>query len=132
MALHENVHRVLTPKVHLLRQFRIENRTASYTRSTLSKYLEEALAETIAQVGVNGFGQVFKGISFPIREKYVTILRPDRVLTAYGTEIVLPIVPEAAGLFAGSLLVSGMRFDMHTTEGRPAQPAAYVPEEYPQ
>src|SRR5205814_3676431 len=32
--------------------------------------------------------------------------RPDRILTAYGTEIVLPIVPEAAGLFGGTLLVS--------------------------
>ena len=129
VALHENVHRILTPKLQLLRQFRIENRTASYTRSTLSKYLEEALAETIAQVGVNGFGQVFKGISFPIREKYVTLLRPERIVTAYGTEVLLPVLPEAAGLFAGSLLLSGMRFDIFTTDGRPAQ---YLPEENPE
>jgi hypothetical protein len=131
VALHESVHRFLTPRFHLLREFRIENRAASYTRSTLRKYLEEALAETIAQVGVYGFGQVFKGISFPIREKYVTLLRPETILTSQGTRIVLPILPEAAGLFAGSLLVSGMRFDMYISDRRPAEPAEYVPQEYP-
>jgi hypothetical protein len=129
VALHENVHRILTPKLQLLRQFRIENRTASYTRSTLGKYLEEALAETVAQVGVNGFGHVFKGIAFPIREKYVTLLRPERIVTSYGTEVLLPVLPEAAGLFAGSLLVSGMRVDIFMTEGRPA---LYLPDEYPE
>lgn len=36
-ALHENVHRVLTPKLYVLREFRIQNRTSSYTRSALSK-----------------------------------------------------------------------------------------------
>ena len=123
VALHENVHRVLTPKLYFLREFRIQNRTSSYTRSALSKYLEEALAETIAQVGVNAFREVFKGISFPIREKYVTILRSERILTPQGIEIILPMAPEAAGLFAGSVLVSGIRFDLYTTQGRPAERA---------
>jgi hypothetical protein len=130
VALHENVHRILTPKLQMLREFRIENRTASYTRSTLSKYLEEAVAETVAQVGVNGFGQVFKGIAFPIREKYVTLLRPERIMTAYGTEVVLPIAPEAAGLFAGSLLISGMRFHIYTSDGQPPQQS--LPDETPE
>jgi hypothetical protein len=118
-ALHENVHRVLTPKVYFLREFRVQNRTSSYTRSVLSKYLEEALAETVAQVGVNGFREVFKGISFPIREKYVTILRRDRIFTAQGVEIILPIAPEAAGLLAGSILVGGIRCDLYASQGRP-------------
>jgi hypothetical protein len=117
-ALHENVHRVLTPKLYVLREFRIQNRTSSYTRSALSKYLEEALAETIAQVGVNGFREVFKGISFPVREKYVTILRSERVVTPQGIEIILPIAPEALGLLAGSILVGGIRFDIYTTNDR--------------
>ena len=121
VALHENVHRVLTPKLYVLREFRIQNRTSSYTRSTLSKYLEEALAETIAQVGVNGFREVFKGISFPIREKYVTLVRSERIFTAQGVEIILPIAPEAAGLFAGSILIGGIRVDLYTTQGRPVE-----------
>ncbi len=63
-ALHENVHRILTPKVAILRNFRISGRAASYSPSSLSKYLEEALAETVAQIGVHGLRSVFKGISF--------------------------------------------------------------------
>ena len=122
-ALHENVHRVLTPKLYFLREFRIQNRTSSYTRSALSKYLEEALAETIAQVGVNGFREVFTGISFPVREKYVTLLRSKQVFTAQGIQIIFPIAPEAAGLLAGSILVGGIRFDLYTTNSRLAEPA---------
>jgi hypothetical protein len=121
VALHESVHRALMPKLYFLRQFRVQNRAASYTRSTLAKYLEEALAETIAQVGVHGFQQVFKGIAFPIREKYVTLVRSERVFAAHGIEIILPIAPEALGLFAGSILVSGMRFDVFMAERRPAE-----------
>jgi hypothetical protein len=121
VALHESVHRALSPKLNLLRQFRVQNRASSYTRSALMKYLEEALAETIAQVGVNGFAQVFKGLAFPIRERYVTMLRPDRVVTPYGTEVILPIAPETMGIFAGSVLVSGVRFEIYTSETKPAE-----------
>jgi hypothetical protein len=121
VALHESVHRALMPKLYFLRQFRVQNRAASYTRSTLAKYLEEALAETVAQVGVNGVRQVFKGISFPIREKYVTLLRSERIFTPHGVEIILPIAPEALGLFAASILVSGMRVDIFLSEGKPAE-----------
>lgn len=120
-ALHENVHRVLTPKLYFLREFRIQKRTSSYTRSAPRKYLEEALAETVAQVTVNGFREVFKGVSFPIREKYVTILRSERILTPQGVEILLPIAPEAAGLFAGSILVGGIKFDVYTSQSRPTE-----------
>lgn len=55
VALHESVHRALTPKLYLLREFRVQNRASSYTRSALRQFLEEALAETVAQVGVYGF-----------------------------------------------------------------------------
>ena len=64
---------------------------------------------------------MFKGISFPVREKYVTLLRSERIFTTQGVEIVLPIAPEALGLFAGSILVSGMRFDFYLSEGKPAE-----------
>jgi hypothetical protein len=46
VALHEAVHRLLTPKLALLRRFRVNSRTSSYMKSSLSKYLEEAMAET--------------------------------------------------------------------------------------
>jgi hypothetical protein len=72
---------------------------------------------------VNGFREVFKGISFPIREKYVTILRRERIFTAQGIEIILPIAPEGAGLLAGSILVGGIRFDLYTSQGRPTERA---------
>lgn len=111
----------LSPKLYFLREFRIQNRTSSYTRSALRKYLEEALAETVAQVSVNGFREVFKGISFPIREKYVTILRSERIVSSQGVEVLLPIAPEVAGLFAGSILVRGLRFDVYTSPSRPTE-----------
>ena len=47
-ALHESVHRFLSPRLVLLRNFRVSGRAASYQKSALSKYLEEALAETVA------------------------------------------------------------------------------------
>jgi hypothetical protein len=69
--LHERVHQFLVPKLYFLRNFRVSNRGASYLRSSLWRYIEEALAETIAQVGVNGFRQLFAGLRFPIRGGYM-------------------------------------------------------------
>ena len=66
-AIHESIHRLLTPKLNVLRNFRVSGRTASYDRSALVTYLEEALAETAAQVGVNGVRAGFRGACFPVR-----------------------------------------------------------------
>ena len=46
---HKRIHQLLTPKLYLMRRFRVENRTTSYFRSSLSRYLEEALAEYAGQ-----------------------------------------------------------------------------------
>jgi hypothetical protein len=73
--LHEKVHRFLTPKLYALRNFRVRNVMASYVRSSLRRYLEEALAEVVAQVGVNGFRKVWAGIRFPVKEGYVYWIR---------------------------------------------------------
>ncbi len=73
--IHEKVHRLLTPKIFLLRNFRVSNRASSYSRSPLSVYIEEALAETVAQVGVNGFRSVFEGIAFPVKNGYVSLIK---------------------------------------------------------
>ena len=39
VRVHEKVHQFLTPKLYLLRRFRIEQRMASYFRSSLSRWL---------------------------------------------------------------------------------------------
>lgn len=71
--LHEKVHAFLTPKLYLLRNFRITLSMNGYSKSYLLRYLEEALAETAAQVGTYGLKNAVIGIKFPIREKYVTL-----------------------------------------------------------
>jgi hypothetical protein len=71
--IHEAVHRFLTPKLQLLpklRQFRAVLRQNGYLRSYILRYLEEALAETIAQLKVNGINwrNLLSGIKFPLKE----------------------------------------------------------------
>lgn len=70
---HELVHQFLTPRFGILRTFRVRLRAAGYTRSMLLQYLEEALAETIAQLRVNGFIGLLQGVRFPVSNGYVTI-----------------------------------------------------------
>jgi hypothetical protein len=72
---HEQVHSALSPKLLLLRDFRAKVAMSAYNKSQLMRYLEEALAETIAQLRVNGVNvkSVLEGIQFPIRNGYVTL-----------------------------------------------------------
>ncbi len=106
-ALHENIHRLLTPKLNVLRNFRVAGRSASYSRSTLSKYLEEMLAETVAQVGVNGLRSAFRGVSFPVQQGYVTLLR-EAIING---KKVRPFLPELGGVLAGGFIFGGIRFE---------------------
>lgn len=115
VALHENVHRMLTPKLDILRNFRVSGRSASYSRSPLSMYLEEALAETVAQVGVNGFKSVFTGIAFPVKNGYVTLFRPVKI----NGEIIKPFLPEAGALVAGGFLLGGDKYEILLSPGKP-------------
>jgi len=71
VVLHEKVHQFLAPKLYLLREFRVQNRVSSYAHSSLWRAIEEALAETVAQVGVKGFNQLLVGIKFPVDKGYV-------------------------------------------------------------
>jgi hypothetical protein len=73
--LHEKVHQFLAPKFYFLREYRASNRATSYVRSSLYRYIEEAIAETVARVGVEGFQKFFTGVRFPVREGYVYFLR---------------------------------------------------------
>jgi hypothetical protein len=95
VRLHEKVHQFLAPKLYVLRDYRANTRAMSYVRSSLYRYIEEALAETIAQVGVNGFRQFFAGVRFPVGNGYMYLTRPggfDPDLAGVG------LVPEAAAL----------------------------------
>jgi len=69
------VHQFFTPKLYLLREYRVYARAHSYVRSSLWRYIEEALAETIAQVRENGFSEFFVGIRFPLGNNYVYLTR---------------------------------------------------------
>ena len=67
VRVHESVHQFLTPRLGILRTFRVQLGMSGYIRSALLMYLEEALAETVAQVRVVGGAAAFlKGIKFPI------------------------------------------------------------------
>lgn len=96
--LHEKVHRFLTPKLYPLRNLRIVMTINGYAKSFLLRYLEEALAETVAQVGTYGLKNVLIGIKFPVKEGYVT-------LASMGTE--------AGGIFLGPINAGGMSYRVY-------------------
>ena len=48
---------------------------AAYEKSALLRYTEEALAETYAQMRVNGAKGILTGLRFPIANGYVTLSR---------------------------------------------------------
>ena len=103
VLLHEKVHQSLAPRLYLLRNVRVENRVTSYFRSSLWRYLEEALAETIALVGVNGVRQAFVGIRFPVDRGYVYFTKGG------GYEATMRgggIVPEGAGLLGTGVIAT--------------------------
>ena len=70
---HELVHSALSPKFALLRTMRAELGMATYNNSALFRYIEEALAESYAQVKVNGVNALPVGLKFPIENGYVEI-----------------------------------------------------------
>lgn len=118
VLLHEKVHQFLTPKLRVLRHYRVSNRAASYVRSSLWRYIEEALAETVAQVGVQGFTKLFEGIRFPVQNGYMFLLRGGGRVPAYGGAGALP--EGAALLWTG--LVAGIAFELRFEPGVPSDP----------
>ena len=73
---HESVHSFLSPRaLNGLREIRADASMATYQKSALCKYVEEALAESYAQVKVNGLRGLPDGLSFPIRNGYVSLGR---------------------------------------------------------
>jgi hypothetical protein len=70
---HEQVHSFLSPRLNVLRNFRADLGMAAYQRSAFLRYLEEALAETYAQLRVYGIRNLPNGLRFPIQNGYVTL-----------------------------------------------------------
>jgi hypothetical protein len=97
---HEWVHRSLMPKVGPMRQLRAQLRASAYWRSSLLRYLEEAMAESYAQLRVRGMHQVVVGIRFPIQGGYVT-------MSQLGTE----------GAAVGNIVVGGSIFTVRVGDG---------------
>ncbi len=71
--LHELVHSFLSPRLALFRTFRARLAVSAYARSAILRYLEEALAESFAQIRVNGLAHLLTGIRFPISNGYLTL-----------------------------------------------------------
>ncbi len=97
---HEWVHSILSPRFGLLRQLRAQVRMSAYFRSSLLTYLEEAMAESYAQLRVHGLQNILVGIRFPIAEGYITISQ----LTSEGIAI-------------GNILIGGMNVTIYLQIG---------------
>jgi hypothetical protein len=121
VLLHERVHQVLAPKFFKLRQFRVENRVSSYFKTSLYRYIEEAVAESIAQIGVNGFSKLFVGLWFPVRYGYVYFIRGggySRAMAGRG------LIQEGSSLLATGM-VNSMAFQVWFKSGKlPPAPAS--------
>jgi hypothetical protein len=104
--IHELVHSALSPRFRPLRRFRAQLAMSAYSRSALMTYLEEALAETVAQLRVNGLQGLMTGIKFPIANGYITLQQ----LACEGAEI-------------GTVVVGTQRFSAQFIPAGP--PGAY-------
>jgi hypothetical protein len=110
VRFHEQVHSFLSPKFTPLRNLRADIGIWGYNRIHLLQYLEEAMAESYAQLRVVGLRGLPDGIAFPITRGYVTIGR---------------LATEAA---IGTVAVGGVTYYVSVAlteqpEQTPAQPA---------
>jgi hypothetical protein len=105
--IHELVHRFLVPKLQAfpqLRQSMAVLKSNSYLKSYILRYLEEALAETVAKLSVNGVSwqNFLLGLKFPLG---------NNGSVAYVTKAA--IKSEAAGILLGPINVTGMWFNVY-------------------
>jgi len=116
VRLHERVHQILAPKLYPLRRIRVENRIGSYFKSSLYRYIEEMLAETVAQVGVNGVSKIVVGLKFPVANGYVYLTRAGGYGAAMGGS---GLVPEGAALL-GTGGILGFTYRLWFKQGQSA------------
>ncbi len=125
---HELVHRFFSPKFGPFRQLRAQVRISGYLRSAMLQYLEEALAESYAQVKALGFksegfdakgaGRGVKiGVRWPISGGYLTIQEASVIRGLFVGVIVVE------GQILHVALEPGTRMEKPTTQSqaRPAQ-----------
>jgi hypothetical protein len=93
---HEQVHSFLSPKLQFARTLRADVGISGYNNLELLKYLEEALAESYAQLRVNGIKGLPAGIRFPIENGYVTLSG------------VLQEAAIGAAIYIGTIVVGGL------------------------
>jgi hypothetical protein len=98
--LHELVHSFLSPRFRLMRGFRARLAMSAYARSAIVRYLEEALAESFAQLRVNGVAGLLTGVRFPITNGYLSLQQ----LLCEGAEI-------------GKILLGTQRFSIQYLAG---------------
>lgn len=75
-------------------------RAQGYNRSYLLRYLEEAIAETVAQLRVNGFSKtnLIRGIRFPVDNGYMVTVGA--------------IKGEVRQIFLGPITAGGMTYQV--------------------
>ncbi|MDQ0590496.1 hypothetical protein [Variovorax paradoxus] len=98
---HELVHRYFSPRTGPLRQLRAELRWSAYSRSSLLRYLEEALAEGYGQLKVHGLAQALGAYRFPIQNGYVTVSQLA-----------------VEGMYIGRILIGGSSFWVGVSGGQ--------------
>jgi hypothetical protein len=101
--LHELVHSFLSPRLRPLRSFRVRVAMSGYSRSAILRYLEEAPAESFAQLRVNGLQGLMTGLRFPVANGYLTL----RQLACEGVEV-------------GTIVLGTERFSVQYLVGEPA------------
>jgi hypothetical protein len=103
-AYHEAMHRFLTPKLQIFREFRVYLKQSGYSKSYVLRYLEEALCEIWGQLRGSGFGkdEILAGLKFPLGTKY---------------EITIALLgEEAKGILLGPITVGGMVYTVYQGE----------------
>jgi len=98
---HERVHQFIAAKFYLFRELRAYIHHSGYYKSYILRYLEEALAETIAQLRANGVSAqyILQGFRFPLGNGYqitYTALRH-----------------ETAGILLGPVTVGGSMYNVY-------------------
>lgn len=96
----------LEPKLKALQTFRANLGMTAYTKSSLLKYLEEAMAETYAQLKVNGISGLPEGIEFPVKNGYVKLWK-------FGPVPNTPTLPLAAEVAIGTIVVGGYTYGVY-------------------
>ena len=97
---HESVHAFFSPKLGPFRQIRARLARSGYNRSPLLRYLEEAMAESYAQMRATGFKGIITGVKFPMKNGY---------LSAQQTQVMF-------GTFLGIVQVNGQMLHLSVTQ----------------